>query len=143
MMAAQLRSLEEGATGLGQALKEGFGTLTAGDASVVQEDVNGKEELGLRNRAAESKSPYVRAHAGNPVAWQMWGDEAVGMARRENKLLFVSIGYSACHCRFPFFSSRFGPCVCVCGDLWEGEERGRWEDGKMGRFGDWNPMLML
>jgi uncharacterized protein YyaL (SSP411 family) len=36
---------------------------------------------------------------GNPVAWQLWGDEAIDLARRENKLLFVSIGYSACHCK--------------------------------------------
>jgi len=35
----------------------------------------------------------------NPVAWQLWGDEAIELARSENKLLFVSIGYSACHCK--------------------------------------------
>lgn len=34
----------------------------------------------------------------NPVAWQLWGDEAIELAKKENKLLFVSIGYSACHC---------------------------------------------
>jgi hypothetical protein len=56
-------------------------------------------KLVLMNRAAESKSPYVRAHAGNPVAWQVWGDEAIALAKRENRLLFVSIGYSACHCK--------------------------------------------
>jgi uncharacterized protein YyaL (SSP411 family) len=42
----------------------------------------------------------VRAHGNNPVAWQLWGDEAIELARQENKLLFVSIGYSACHCKF-------------------------------------------
>jgi len=35
----------------------------------------------------------------NPVAWQLWGDEAIELAKKENKLLFVSIGYSACHCK--------------------------------------------
>jgi uncharacterized protein YyaL (SSP411 family) len=35
----------------------------------------------------------------NPVAWQLWDDEAIDLARRENRLLFVSIGYSACHCK--------------------------------------------
>lgn len=35
----------------------------------------------------------------NPVAWQLWGDEAIELARKENKLLFVSIGYSSCHCK--------------------------------------------
>lgn len=59
----------------------------------------------LRNRAGESKSPYVRGHATNPVAWQVWGDEAIELAKKENRLLFVSIGYSACHCRFPLRSA--------------------------------------
>jgi uncharacterized protein YyaL (SSP411 family) len=36
----------------------------------------------------------------NPVAWQLWSDEAIELARKENKLLFISIGYSACHCKF-------------------------------------------
>jgi hypothetical protein len=57
-----------------------------------------KEKVELVNRAGESKSPYVRAHASNAVAWQLWGDEAIDLARKENRLLFVSIGYSACHC---------------------------------------------
>lgn len=39
----------------------------------------------------------------NPVAWQLWGDEAIELAKKENKLLFVSIGYSACHCKFELF----------------------------------------
>lgn len=54
----------------------------------------------LKNRAGESRSPYVRGHVNNPVAWQLWGDEAIELAKKENKLLFVSIGYSACHCKF-------------------------------------------
>ena len=33
----------------------------------------------------------------NPVAWQMWGPEAIELAKRHNRLLFVSIGYAACH----------------------------------------------
>ncbi len=53
----------------------------------------------LRNRAGESTSPYVRGHRNNPVAWQLWGDEAIELAKKDNKLLFVSIGYSACHCK--------------------------------------------
>ncbi|KUI52583.1 Spermatogenesis-associated protein 20 [Cytospora mali] len=51
----------------------------------------------LTNRCDESKSPYVRAHKANPTAWQLWTPETLGMAKRLNKLLFVSIGYSACH----------------------------------------------
>ena len=57
------------------------------------------EKVMLVNRAAESRSPYVRAHKTNPVAWQIWGEEAIALARSENRLLFVSIGYSSCHCK--------------------------------------------
>jgi hypothetical protein len=49
------------------------------------------------NRLASEKSPYLRQHASNPVAWYPWGAEAFEKARRENKPIFLSIGYSACH----------------------------------------------
>jgi uncharacterized protein len=49
------------------------------------------------NRLAAETSPYLLQHAHNPVDWYPWGDEALTKARTENKLLIVSIGYSACH----------------------------------------------
>ncbi len=49
------------------------------------------------NRLAAETSPYLRQHAGNPVHWLPWGDEAFAEARRRDVPLFVSIGYSACH----------------------------------------------
>ncbi|KAL5342352.1 hypothetical protein BJX70DRAFT_317854 [Aspergillus crustosus] len=51
----------------------------------------------LVNRLEASKSPYVRAHRHNPVAWQLWDAESMDLARRSNRLIFLSIGYSACH----------------------------------------------
>ncbi|KIV99946.1 uncharacterized protein PV09_08463 [Verruconis gallopava] len=54
-------------------------------------------EVVLANRLSESRSPYVRAHMNNPVAWQMWTPEALALAKKMDRLLFVSIGYSACH----------------------------------------------
>ncbi|KAL4809397.1 hypothetical protein BDV18DRAFT_79942 [Aspergillus unguis] len=51
----------------------------------------------LVNRLEASKSPYVRAHGNNPVAWQLWDAESMELARRHNRLIFLSIGYSACH----------------------------------------------
>ncbi|KAK0935676.1 hypothetical protein LTR29_012748 [Friedmanniomyces endolithicus] len=51
----------------------------------------------LANRCSESKSPYVRSHMDNPTAWQLWSPETLELARVSNRLLFVSIGYSACH----------------------------------------------
>ncbi|HEY8278123.1 MAG TPA: thioredoxin domain-containing protein [Bdellovibrionota bacterium] len=49
------------------------------------------------NRLAEEKSPYLRQHAGNPVDWYPWGEEAFAKAKRENKPVFLSIGYSTCY----------------------------------------------
>jgi uncharacterized protein YyaL (SSP411 family) len=49
------------------------------------------------NRLAREKSPYLLQHAHNPVDWYPWGEEAFSRARRENKPIFLSIGYSTCH----------------------------------------------
>ncbi len=49
------------------------------------------------NRLREASSPYLRQHAGNPVDWYPWGTEAFARAKAEDKPLFVSIGYAACH----------------------------------------------
>ena len=49
------------------------------------------------NRLAGEKSPYLLQHALNPVDWYPWGDEAFEKARREDKPIFLSIGYSTCH----------------------------------------------
>jgi uncharacterized protein YyaL (SSP411 family) len=49
------------------------------------------------NRLISEKSPYLLQHAYNPVDWYPWGDEAFEKARKENKPIFLSIGYSTCH----------------------------------------------
>ncbi|HSD73640.1 MAG TPA: thioredoxin domain-containing protein [Steroidobacteraceae bacterium] len=49
------------------------------------------------NRLARETSPYLRQHAANPVEWYAWGAEALERARREDKPILLSIGYSACH----------------------------------------------
>ena len=48
-------------------------------------------------RLANESSPYLRLHADNPVAWHTWGEAAFSQARRENKPVFISIGYFTCH----------------------------------------------
>ena len=48
-------------------------------------------------RLASESSPYLQLHADNPVAWYPWGEAALEKARRENKPLFISIGYFTCH----------------------------------------------
>jgi len=49
------------------------------------------------NKLAGQKSPYLLQHADNPVDWYPWGKEAFAKAQRENKPIFLSIGYSTCH----------------------------------------------
>jgi uncharacterized protein len=49
------------------------------------------------NHLINESSSYLQQHAHNPVDWYPWGEEALKRARLENKLLFISIGYSACH----------------------------------------------
>src|SRR5438477_11053314 len=51
----------------------------------------------MTNRLAKETSPYLLQHAHNPVDWFPWGEEALAKARGEDKPVFLSIGYSACH----------------------------------------------
>ncbi len=51
----------------------------------------------MANRLAAEQSPYLLQHKDNPVDWHPWGDEAFERARREDKPIFLSIGYSTCH----------------------------------------------
>ncbi|MFN3544773.1 MAG: thioredoxin domain-containing protein [Thiobacillus sp.] len=51
----------------------------------------------MPNRLANESSPYLLQHADNPVDWYPWGEEALERARREDKPILLSIGYSACH----------------------------------------------
>ncbi|MDS0292636.1 thioredoxin domain-containing protein [Halogeometricum luteum] len=50
-----------------------------------------------RNRLGDEQSPYLRQHADNPVNWQPWDEAALETAREEDKPIFLSVGYSACH----------------------------------------------
>src|SRR5262245_29617375 len=61
--------------------------------SAVQKGNQGKRS----NRLINEKSPYLLQHAYNPVDWYPWGEEAFEKARKENKLIFLSVGYSTCY----------------------------------------------
>jgi uncharacterized protein YyaL (SSP411 family) len=56
-----------------------------------------EKEKPKTNRLAKESSPYLLQHARNPVDWYAWGPEAFERAKKENKLIFLSIGYSSCH----------------------------------------------
>ncbi|MEW1991081.1 DUF255 domain-containing protein [Microbacterium sp. NPDC078849] len=51
----------------------------------------------MTNRLSDTLSPYLRAHADNPVDWYPWGEEAFAEARRRDVPMLISIGYSTCH----------------------------------------------
>jgi len=58
---------------------------------------SGSKEMKHSNRLKNEKSPYLLQHADNPVDWYPWGEEAFEKARKENKPILLSIGYSTCH----------------------------------------------
>jgi uncharacterized protein YyaL (SSP411 family) len=51
----------------------------------------------MPNLLQHESSPYLLQHANNPVNWYAWNEETLALAKKENKLILVSIGYSACH----------------------------------------------
>ncbi|MBI4230083.1 MAG: thioredoxin domain-containing protein [Planctomycetes bacterium] len=69
-----------------------FLALAAGGCGLTREGASAH-----RNRLVGEKSPYLLQHVGNPVDWHPWGDEAFERARREDKPVFLSIGYATCH----------------------------------------------
>src|SRR5687768_15525185 len=54
-------------------------------------------EKEIPNSLINETSPYLLQHAYNPVNWFAWNDKTLAKAKKENKLILVSIGYSACH----------------------------------------------
>ncbi|EXJ60866.1 hypothetical protein A1O7_05019 [Cladophialophora yegresii CBS 114405] len=58
---------------------------------------NSEPQLALRNVLANSSSPYLREHKNNPVTWQEWSENTLALAKKHQRLIFLSIGYSACH----------------------------------------------
>ena len=65
--------------------------------SAAQERKPTDKKMKHTNRLAKEKSPYLLQHAHNPVDWYPWGEEAFAKARKEDKPIFLSIGYSTCH----------------------------------------------
>src|ERR671924_17106 len=63
----------------------------------MQKESAGHSNVRKPNRLAHETSPYLLQHAYNPVDWYPWGDEALQKAKDEDKPIFLSIGYSACH----------------------------------------------
>src|SRR5919199_376158 len=63
----------------------------------MQRESKHKDNKAKTNRLIMESSPYLLQHAYNPVDWYPWGNEALSRAKTEDKPIFLSIGYSACH----------------------------------------------
>ncbi len=85
--------------GLLGSLLLGGGTLAfiRNNAQQKKENAATTQEGQYTNRLIKEKSPYLLQHAHNPMNWYPWGEEAFEKARREDKPIFLSIGYSTCH----------------------------------------------
>jgi len=70
---------------------------TPSDQGQSPEPRAGARQYRYTNRLIHAKSPYLLLHAHNPVDWYPWGEEAFRKARKENKPIFLSIGYFTCH----------------------------------------------
>jgi len=77
--------LKPGATVLTQATPAAKASLSAPSAPPRE------------NRLSRESSPYLKQHASNPIDWYPWSEEALNKAKKQNKLIFLSIGYSTCH----------------------------------------------
>lgn len=96
MMSAQLQQPEKAGAKLSASESNSSNTDISSGAGPAGQPIT--ELKPLRNRARDSKSPYVRAHSDSPVAWQLLDDDAISRAKKENKLMFLSIGFLASHC---------------------------------------------
>lgn len=72
-------------------------TQVKGKGDKMAQKTGSKTVKKNHNRLKFEKSPYLLQHAENPVNWYPWGDEAFAKALKENKPIFLSIGYSTCH----------------------------------------------
>ena len=65
--------------------------------SCNQKATNKEEHFEHTNDLINESSPYLLQHAHNPVDWKAWNQETLDKAKAENKLIIISVGYSACH----------------------------------------------
>jgi uncharacterized protein YyaL (SSP411 family) len=101
------------------------GILTTGD-STKQTTTTGavppnqtKNQHQYTNRLIHEQSPYLLLHAHNPVDWYPWGEEAFAKAKRENKPIFLSVGYYTCHwCHVMERESYSNPAIAVLLNRW-------------------------
>jgi uncharacterized protein YyaL (SSP411 family) len=91
-LALLLLGYDEGHNDMGRAEHSSIGSLSQADLSNLPED--GGSDF---NRLIFEKSPYLLQHAANPIKWYAWQESTLTLARKQDKPIFLSIGYSTCH----------------------------------------------
>ncbi|KAI6362788.1 hypothetical protein MCOR25_006111 [Pyricularia grisea] len=100
MMSAQLQQQANAAAAAAANGGDGVATPAAIQPQAIDAITPDVESPALRNRAGDSESPYIQAHQDTPVAWQLLDKDSVALAKSQNKLIFMNIGFKACHyCR--------------------------------------------
>ncbi len=90
-----------------------------GQATSSPKSAYGKSQHRYTNRLIRQKSPYLLLHAHNPVNWYPWSEEAFAKAKRENKPIFLSVGYYTCHwCHVMERESYSGPAIAELLNRW-------------------------
>lgn len=100
MMSAQLQQQANAAVAAGRVDEATVSSQASTEPQAVDEKPSEPVASTLQNRAGESQSPYIQSHEDTPVSWQLLDDDAVALAKAQNKLIFMNIGFKACHyCR--------------------------------------------
>ncbi len=88
-------------------------------ATASTRSTQAKGQYPYTNRLIHEKSPYLLVHAHNPVGWYPWGEEAFAKAKRENKPIFLSVGYYTCHwCHVMERESYSNPAIAELLNCW-------------------------
>src|SRR5713226_7833964 len=90
-----------------------------GNKPAAAPSADAKSHRQYTNRLIHEKSPYLLLHAHNPVDWYPWGEEAFAKAKRENKPIFLSVGYYTCHwCHVMERESYSSPAIAELLNRW-------------------------
>ena len=96
-----------------------FCVLSLYNVSVLQSSTLTGGPMDKTNRLIHEQSPYLLQHAHNPVDWYPWGEEAFALAKKEDKPIFLSIGYSTCHwCHVMAHESFENPDIAAILNKW-------------------------
>ncbi|MCK7500630.1 MAG: DUF255 domain-containing protein [Comamonadaceae bacterium] len=96
-----------------------MGNVAAADATSQTAAATAADPSRGGNRLVDSANPYLLLHVRNPVDWYPWGPEALDKARRENKPIFISVGYSTCYwCHVAERTIYSNPDIAKLMNLW-------------------------